>query len=204
MEVVGTLHDRLVISRRVEVLSSWFARLAPEKARVLDVGCGDGLLSAAICAKRPDLEIRGLDVLPRKRSYIAVELFNGSTIPFADGSFDVVLFSDVLHHTEDASVLLREARRVSKQHVLIKDHYRKGLAANARLRFMDWIGNARFGVALPYKYWTEAQWREAWQEVGLLPERVVSRLGLYPVPADWIFGAQLHFVALLKRDASAA
>lgn len=188
----------------MEVLSSWFARLAPEKARVLDVGCGDGLLSAAICAKRPDLEIRGLDVLPRKRSYIAVELFNGSTIPFADGSFDVVLFSDVLHHTEDASVLLREARRVSKQHVLIKDHYRKGLAANARLRFMDWIGNARFGVALPYKYWTEAQWREAWQEVGLLPERVVSRLGLYPVPADWIFGAQLHFVALLKRDASAA
>lgn len=204
MEVVKTLHDRLVISRRVEVLSSWFARLAPEKARVLDVGCGDGLLSAAICAKRPDLEIRGLDVLPRKHSYIPVELFNGSRIPFADGSFDTVLFSDVLHHTEDASVLLREARRVTRQYVLIKDHYRKGLAANARLRFMDWIGNARFGVALPYKYWTEAQWREAWQEVGLLPERVVSRLGLYPVPADWIFGAQLHFVALLKRDASAA
>ena len=205
MEVVGALHDRLVISRRVEVLASWFARLAPEKARVLDVGCGDGLLSAAICAKRPDLEIRGLDVLPRKQSYIAVELFNGSTIPFANGSFDAVLFSDVLHHTtEDASVLLGEARRVTRQYVLIKDHYRKGLAAGARLRVMDWVGNARFGVALPYKYWTEAQWCEAWKKLGLIPERVITRLGLYPVPADWIFGAQLHFIALLKRDASAA
>lgn len=204
MEVVGALHDRLVISQRVEVLSSWFARLAPENARVLDVGCGDGLVAAQICAKRPDLEIRGLDVLPRKRSYIPVELFDGSRIPFADGSFDAVLFSDVLHHTEDASVLLREARRVTRQCVLIKDHYRKGLAANARLRFMDWIGNARFGVALPYKYWTEAQWHAAWQKLGLIPERVISHLGLYPAPADWVFGAQLHFIALLKRDSPAA
>lgn len=203
MEVVGALHNRLVISRRVEVLSSWFARLVPESARVLDVGCGDGLVSAQTCAKRPDLEIRGLDVLPRKQSYIPVELFDGSRIPFGDGSFDAVLFSDVLHHTEDASVLLGEARRVTRQYVLVKDHYRKGLAANARLRFMDWVGNARFGVALPYRYWTEAQWHAAWQKLGLIPERVVSRLGLYPAPADWVFGAHLHFIALLKRDPSA-
>ena len=203
MEVVGALHDRLVISRRVEVLASWFARLVPESARVLDVGCGDGLVSAQTCAKRPDLEIRGLDVMPRKQSYIPVELFDGSRIPFGDGSFDAVLFSDVLHHTEDASVLLGEARRVTRQYVLVKDHYRKGLAANARLRFMDWVGNARFGVALPYRYWTEAQWHAAWQKLGLIPERVVSRLGLYPAPADWVFGAHLHFIALLKRDRSA-
>ena len=68
---------------------------------------------------------------------------------------------------------------------------------------MDWVGNARFGVALPYRYWTEAQWHAAWQKHGLIPERVISCLGLYPVPADWVFGAQLHFIALLKRDSPA-
>src|SRR5437588_6029929 len=99
--VAGTLHDRLVINRRVDVLSSWFAELAPRNARILDVGCGDGLLSASICSKRPDLDIRGLDVLPRNHTHIPVKIFDGSTIPFADGRFDAVLFSDVLHNTED-------------------------------------------------------------------------------------------------------
>lgn len=199
--VAGALHDRLVISRRIEVLSSWFARLAPRSARVLDVGCGDGLLSAEISAKRPDLEIQGLDVLARDRSYIPVEIFDGSRIPFAEGSFDAVLFSDVLHHTEEPTVLLREAGRVARQCVLIKDHYRKGLAAAQRLRFMDWVGNARFGVALPYNYWTEGQWHKAWRDIGLEPEELITSLGLYRFPANWVFGAQLHFVARLRKAA---
>jgi SAM-dependent methyltransferase len=199
--VSGTLHDRLVISRRVEVLASWFARLAPKGARILDVGCGDGLLSATICAKRPDLDFRGIDVLPRDHSHIPVEIFDGSKIPFADASFDAVLFSDVLHHTNDPAVLLREASRVAGQYVLIKDHYRKGIAATQRLRFMDWVGNARFGVALPYNYWAEAQWQKTWQEIGLQREELITQLGLYPAPANWLFGAQLHFMARLKKVA---
>lgn len=127
-------------------------------------------------------------------------MFDGLRFPFASASFDVALFSDVLHHTGDPTILLLEARRVATRHVLIKDHYRKGLAANARLRFMDWVGNSRFGVTLPYNYWTEQQWQIAWREVGLRPERLVTTLGLYPKPADWVFGAKLHFIALLQRS----
>jgi SAM-dependent methyltransferase len=195
------LHDRLVINRRVGVLSSWFAKLAPRNARILDVGCGDGLLSAAISSQRPDLDIRGLDVLPRNRTHIPVDIFDGARIPLGDGSFDAVLFSDVLHHTDDPTVLLREAWRVAGQCVLIKDHYRKGLAAAQRLRFMDWVGNARFGVALPYNYWTESRWQKAWQEIGLEPEELITRLGLYAPPANWVFGARLHFMTRLKKVA---
>jgi SAM-dependent methyltransferase len=196
---VGLLHTKLVSSRRVEVLANWFAKLLPSEVRVLDVGCGDGLISALLQQRRPDIAVQGIDVLPRAHTHIPVEIFDGSSIPFASASFDVVLFSDVLHHTADATILLREARRTAKQHVLIKDHFREGLAANARLRFMDWVGNSRFGVALPYNYWTRRQWNVAWQQIGLQPEHLVTNLGLYPKPADWIFGAQLHFIALLKR-----
>ena len=105
----------------------------------------------------------------------------------------------MLHHTADPTILLREAHRVAIRHVLIKDHYREGVAANARLRFMDWVGNARFGVALPYNYWTRLQWDIAWHEIGLRPESLTTRLSLYPKPADWVFGAKLHFIALLRR-----
>lgn len=197
--VVGNLHEKLVFSRRVKVLSEWFARLAPPDVCVLDIGCGDGLISSALQSLRPDVNIRGIDVLPREVTHIPVEIFDGVNIPFGDLSFDLVMFSDVLHHTTDPDILLREARRVGRRGVLIKDHYCKGFAAGARLRFMDWIGNARFGVALPYNYWTENQWSESWRRIGLQPEKLVTKLGLYPAPANWVFGAQLHFVALLTK-----
>jgi len=196
---VGVFHNKLVSNRRVQVLADWFAKLLPPEVGVLDVGCGDGLISALLLQKRPDITVRGVDVLPRVRAYIPVEIFDGSTLPFASASFDVVIFSDVLHHTVNASILLREARRTAKLNVLIKDHYRQGLVANARLRFMDWVGNARFGVALPYNYWTPEQWHTAWRKIGLQPVHLETKLGLYPKPADWIFGGKLHFVALLKR-----
>lgn len=199
MSAVATLHNRIVLNRRVDVLSSWFAKLAPTGARILDVGCGDGSLAAMVLSKRPDLQIRGLDVLPRDKTHIPVEIFDGSTIPFNDASFDAVLFADVLHHTADPKVLLREARRVSARWLLIKDHFREGLAANLRLRIMDWVGNARFGVALPYNYWREEQWNKAWQDIGWSPEEMFTRLNLYSPPANWIFGARLHFMARLSK-----
>ena len=166
----------------------------------MDVGCGDGLISSVLQQKRPDIRIQGVDVLPREKTHIPVEMFDGATLPFPSESFDVVLFSDVLHHTVEPRVLLREARRVASSYVLIKDHFREGLAANARLRFMDWVGNARFGVALPYNYWSEREWQAGWLEAGLRPKRLVTRLGLYPGPVDWVFGARLHFIAKLTRN----
>jgi hypothetical protein len=38
-------------------------------------------------------------------------------------------------------ILLREAARVAREAVVIKDHTKNGLAADATLRFMDRIGN---------------------------------------------------------------
>ena len=195
---VGVLHDKLAFGRRTRVLSDWFAEFAPRNSRILDVGCGGGLISSLLRSKRPDVSIQGIDVLVRDNTHIPVDSFDGTHIPFEDCSFDMVLFSDVLHHTEDPTILLREAHRVAS-YVLIKDHYREGMAAGKRLRFMDWVGNARFGVALPYNYWTKQQWHEAWRQLGFETEQITSRVGLYPPPVDWVFGAKLHFIALLKR-----
>ncbi len=46
--------------------------------------------------------------------------------------------------------LLAEAKRVSRGGIVIKDHFREGVLADATLRFMDWVGNAQHGVVLPY------------------------------------------------------
>ncbi|MES2177458.1 MAG: class I SAM-dependent methyltransferase [Gemmatimonadota bacterium] len=198
-DVIGVAHNRMILSRRVTVLSKWFAELMPPQARVLDVGCGDGALSARLGALRSDLAIEGVDVLAREKSQIPVTLFDGTRLPFDDESFDAVMFSDVLHHTADPTVLQREARRVARRHVLIKDHFVAGFAANARLRAMDWVGNARFGVSLPYNYWREAEWLAVWSSLGLRLERIVRELGLYAEPLNRVTGAGLHFVARLEK-----
>ena len=200
LDALGSLHSRWITARRVKVLASWLDQLTPTGARILDVGCGDGLLASILLARRPDLQIRGVDVLPREHTHIPVEIFDGATLPFPDGSFDGVLFSDVLHHTSSAVQLLQEAHRVSRRFVLIKDHYLKGWAAQRRLMVMDWVGNARFGVALPYLYWTEPQWQRTLQEVNLRPERIITDLHLYPSVVDWVFGGALHFVARLGKS----
>ena len=199
MGVIGTLHSDLVSSRRAQVLTSWFESLLPKNASILDVGCGDGVVAASVQSSRPDVTIRGVDVLPRERPHIPVEIFDGSKIPYPDSSFDVVMISDVLHHTEDPNVILREAHRVTRAYVLIKDHYRQGIAAQTRLRFMDWLGNARFGVSLPYNYWTPQQWKNAWDNIGLRVSEMRTDLHLYPKPADWVFGSGLHFITLLEK-----
>lgn len=187
------LHDRFVSRRRVNVLASHLSALIPLRARVLDVGCGDGAIDCIIMQQRLDVSIEGIDVLVRPASQIAVHHFDGAIIPYADASFDVVMFVDVLHHTQHPAVLLTEAARVAHT-ILIKDHFREGFMADATLRFMDWVGNAHHGVALPYNYWRKAEWDTAFGEIGFVATSVQSSLDLYPPPASWIFDRGLHFV----------
>ena len=110
------------------------------------------------------MTITGIDVLVRPETNIEVTEFDGRTIPFGDDAFDAVTFVDVLHHTDDATALLREAARVASTAVVIKDHLAEGFLAKPTLRAMDWVGNASFGVALPYNYWTTAEWHRAFDD----------------------------------------
>ena len=195
---IGALHGAYVHGRRVRVLASWLTRLLPRDASVLDVGCGDGLIASLVQRERPDLRIVGIDVLVRERTHVPVQPFDGAQMPLPDGGVDVVMFVDVLHHTLDPMVLLREADRVARTHVVIKDHTADGFLARPTLRFMDRVGNARHGVALPYNYWTRAQWDAAFAELRWESEAMERALGLYPVPANWLFGRGLHFIGSFR------
>ncbi|MEM9347326.1 MAG: class I SAM-dependent methyltransferase [Planctomycetota bacterium] len=194
---IERIHEGYVKSRRVTVLAKHFADLLPDEGEVLDIGAGDGELAAAILEYKPGLNFRGLETLVRDDTAIPIEQFDGRSIPLKDNATDFALFSDVLHHTEDPMILLSEAARVARKGVLIKDHLVQGLLARKTLRFMDNIGNRRFGVELPHNYWTPKQWDEGFLELGLEREAYVSKLGLYPVWANWCFGRGLHFVTRL-------
>ncbi len=198
------VHDQYVSGRRVRRLAAELATDVPRGASVLDVGCGDGMVARCLAEQRPDLSIRGMDVLVRPHAHIPVESFDGMTIPLGDGSVDVVMLVDVLHHTDDPSTLLREAARVARHAIVLKDHTLNGVLAGPTLRFMDWVGNARHGVALPYNYWPHARWMTQFRELGLRISSWRRPHGLYPAPASWLFERSLHFVAVLEPQPSLA
>lgn len=198
MKLTDFVHDNFVAGRRVQVLCSHLAELIPKNSRVLDVGCGDGLISWLLMQKRSDLSFLGIDVLIRPGTKIAVEAFDGECIPHKDDSFDAVILVDVLHHANNPLSLLEEVLRVSRNIVLIKDHILEGFLAGPTLRFMDRVGNLRHNVALRYDYWPRERWVQAFQSVGVQVTAWNQRLGLYPRPARWVFERSLHFLARLE------
>ena len=93
--------------------------------RVLDIGCGTGTLAVMLKTARPNVDVVGLDpdalALERatrkaRRAHVDVEFVCGfaDAIPYAEGSFDRVLSSLMLHHLTDdeKAATLRDVNRV--------------------------------------------------------------------------------------------
>jgi ubiquinone/menaquinone biosynthesis C-methylase UbiE len=94
----------------------------PPAARVLEVGCGTGVLTRVL-ARVPGIEsVLGVDLAPalvkRARdlapglSNVTFEEADARSLPLADGSFDVVVFDSTLSHVPAPERALAEAFRV--------------------------------------------------------------------------------------------
>jgi SAM-dependent methyltransferase len=200
-DFVVWVHQTYVYDRRIRVLSDHLTRVIPPGAHLLDVGTGDGALASFLMHHRPDITVRGVDVLIREKTLIPVDSYDGLRLPFGDSSFDTVMFVDVLHHTDDPLGCLREARRVARVSIIVKDHIVSGPISEQTLKIMDIIGNAGDAVRLPFNYWTRGKWHAAFQTLGLRIGNWQEDLGLYPWPASFFLDRRsLHFLVKLDRQ----
>ncbi len=92
--------------------------------KVLDIGCGDGLLLSALAKKGVtgfgvDVSEEGARKCREKGLDVSVVDISADNLPFKDGSFDAVIMLDVLEHVYAPEELLKEAVRVSKKYVII-------------------------------------------------------------------------------------
>jgi SAM-dependent methyltransferase len=94
-----------------------FVRSLGRAERALDLGCGDGRLTAELDAG----ELTAADVsavaLERARARLGdrarvAELDPDAPLPFGDGEFQLVLCAEMLEHVRDVQLLLSEVRRV--------------------------------------------------------------------------------------------
>jgi SAM-dependent methyltransferase len=118
--------SRLALGPLVGRIAADVAAVAPDGARVLEVGCGPGRLSIRL-ARRHGLEVTGLDLDPamiqraranadrqgngeeRRPSFLVGDV---ASLAFPDGSFDLVVSTLSMHHWADPTAGLAEIGRV--------------------------------------------------------------------------------------------
>ncbi len=88
------------------------------RADVLDVGCGNGPYENLIAQRHHQGLVAALDAsLGMLTAVVAGERTQGDAgvLPFASGSFDVVLAPHMLYHVSDVGAAARECRRVLRE-----------------------------------------------------------------------------------------
>jgi methionine biosynthesis protein MetW len=103
-----------------ELIASWI----PERSRVLDLGCGDGVLLAGLAAthgvKGYGIEIDDAHVLASVKHGINViqsDIEEGLA-SFGDGAFDFVILSQTLQAMRNAENVLNEMLRVGREGIV--------------------------------------------------------------------------------------
>ena len=96
-------------------ICDWLASVGPAR-HALDLGCGDGAVSAVVRAGKLTLADVSALALARARARLPdaeiVELEPDKPLPFADSSFDLVVCTETLEHVRDVQLFLSEIRRV--------------------------------------------------------------------------------------------
>lgn len=164
----GALRTRL-FDRIYRYRARWAARrlgpwLAPSDS-VLDIGAGDCFLDVELSA-RIGCAVEAIDVADTNRTSRPLRLFDGKTLPFSDGAFDVGLLLFVLHHAPEPWTLLGEAKRVCRRIIAFEDdtagwwNRRVFHGEHAIFRHMT-------GLASPKHVWPPQEWSDLARRIGL-------------------------------------
>jgi 2-polyprenyl-3-methyl-5-hydroxy-6-metoxy-1,4-benzoquinol methylase len=95
---------------------------------VLDVGCGEGVLTREWAGRLGTGRVVGVDLDDPKlrkeweanaRSNLEYRTAEADSLPFADREFDVVAAIEVLEHVSDPDAALREMARVARRRLLV-------------------------------------------------------------------------------------
>lgn len=107
-------------------LEELFAEAAPTS--VLDVGCGEGVLTARWAEQLGTGRVVGIDLEDpklrrewtlRPRPNLEFQAMAGESLPFGDGEFELAAATEVLEHVPDPERTLCEMARVASRHLLV-------------------------------------------------------------------------------------
>ncbi len=129
----------------------------PANSNVLDIGSGSGNVAKEISLKT-GANLTLLDVIDWNITDLPFALFNGTRIPFSDKKFDIALLFDVVHHSENEEILIKEAMRVAKK-VIVLEEIHNNVFLKVWANIMDNFQWIMFGMPLAFHSKSEKQWK---------------------------------------------
>lgn len=137
-------YRRVMMGGHVRKIRRLAGNYRPNTARLLDIGCGDGVFLAA-CYQLPFLRVgldQSLDALRAARQRGGLELVqsNVDALPFADESFAIITMFHVLEHIPDPHRSLRELRRLLQSDGRLVVQVPNVASLQARLLGLRWAG----------------------------------------------------------------
>jgi len=172
-------------------VAQYIADLCFSGAHILDLGCDDGYVACLIKELKPSVRIYGVDVQERTPALIDRAMYDGKTIPYPDGYFDIVICVDCLHHTENIAPMLLEMKRVARRYVIIKDHTANSFWEKCLLRFSDYSTNFCYKIKCTYNFPSMMGWENLFKYAGL---RIVKQ----PRGLQFGFGITDRFNPIFK------
>jgi ubiquinone/menaquinone biosynthesis C-methylase UbiE len=124
----GLKHDFFIKSKATHLISIYKKHgITPsEKANVLDVGCGVGLIDQYLkgafgSLNGVDSSMGSIVKAAQNSPYAIYKTYDGFTLPYADETFDLTFTINVIHHVEPKhrNNFLKEMKRVTKQNGLV-------------------------------------------------------------------------------------
>ena len=139
-----------IIKRRTERIVNAFEKFVEKGEKILDVGAGGGWIAKEI-QKRKKAKVALLDVVDFNQSDLELILYDGKKMPFPENSFDVVLLIFVLHHVKNPLMVLKEARRITKNKIIIFEDTYFSFFDKIFLIFWDILTNLPALIIKPFK-----------------------------------------------------
>ena len=137
--------------------------------KILDLGAGDGLLALEI-KKQLDKEVILVDIVDYNYTDLPLILYNSEgNVPLADEEVDTTILYTVLHHASNPEHLLKEATRVTKHRLIIKEAYIEEDDCKMTNSFFDWFYNRVIGdedINVPLNFLKLEGWEKILKSCG--------------------------------------
>jgi ubiquinone/menaquinone biosynthesis C-methylase UbiE len=158
-----------------------FARSLGEAGDALDLGCGDGRLTAELRARSltaADVSAVALDRARQRLPDAAlVHVRPDERLPFDDLSFDLVMCAETIEHVRDVQLFVSEVRRVLRPggtFAVTTPAYTRW--SGLRLLLRGW--ESEFEPLSPHlRFFTAQALRQLLDEMGFVPVSVERRAG---------------------------
>ena len=169
-EIQHTFLDKIIhrnrwigLDKRAEEFVRLFEGNLSPGSKILDIGAGPGLYHEPLTARGHEVVL--LDVKKFDSCPYPILLYDGKKIPLDDKSIDVSLLITVLHHTPNPEAILKEAKRVSRQRVIVIEDVYDGKGGEMLTKLRDATLNLEF-FGHPMNFRSYRRWKNIFERLG--------------------------------------